>query len=241
MRPSSRLLLALTLVGVLVLAGCAHTDKIQVSTAAPQPHTIAVSGHGTANGKPDQMTIQLGVQTTGPSAQTALTQNNTRAAALIAVLKKGGVADKDITTTELSLSSTTDTAGHPTGYQASDMVSAKLLDLTKAGTLIDAAAAVTGNDIRLDGITFSVDDATTATLLATARANAVKDALAQAAQLAAASGVHVGAVRSIDDTATQTTPQPYLSYNAAAAAAPTPIQPGTQQLSADVSVVVDIA
>ncbi len=240
--------------GALALAACGggsaatpSASALRVSTAAattpgaPAGPTITVSGHGDIEGTPDTMTVMMGVQTGDQSAQSALEHNNSRAQAMIDALKSHGVADKDIQTTDLSVSPNYDNQGHVTGYIAANTVTAKLHDLSKAGAVIDAAAATAGNDIRLQGISFSIDD--TSALVAQARTKAVKDALAQAHQLADAAGVKVGAIRSIDDTNSQViTPTPYATFGAARAAADSvPVQAGTQKLSVDVSVVVDIA
>ena len=188
------------------------------------------------------MTVTMGVQTIDPSAQAALQRNNDRAQALIDALKSHGVAEKDIQTVDLNVSPNFDKNFHVTGYSASNTVSAKLRDLSKAGSVIDAAALTAGEDVRLQGVSFSIDN--TSALVAKARADAIKDALAQGKQLAAAAGVKLGAIRTIDDTGTQV-PQPqYLdgaAYKASGAAADVPVQAGSQQLSVDVTVVFDIA
>jgi uncharacterized protein YggE len=217
----------------------AATSSGAAGTTGP---TINVAGHGEVDGTPDVMTVTMGVQTGDPSAQAALQRNNERAAALIASFKAHGVADKDIQTVDLNVSPTFDDHFHVTGYSASNTVTAKLRDLAKAGSVIDAAAITAGEDVRLQGVTFSIDN--TSSLVAQARADAVKDAVAQAKQLAAAAGVTLGPIRTIDDTGTNL-PQP-LYYNSLKAAvgdtsAAVPVQPGSQQLSVDVTVVFDIA
>lgn len=208
------------------------------STGTTGP-TINVAGHGEVEGTPDVMTVTMGVQTADPSAQTALQRNSDRAAALIASLKAHGVADKDIQTVDLNVSPTFDDHFHVTGYSASNTVTAKLRDLAKAGSVIDAAAVSAGEDVRLQGVTFSIDN--TSALVAKARGDAVKDAVAQAKQLAAAAGVTLGPIRTIDDTGTNLpSPVYYDAGGASRASAEVPIQPGSQQLSVDVTVVFDI-
>ena len=71
-----------------------------------------------------------------------------------------------------------------------------------------------GEDVRLQGVSFSIDN--TSALVAKARADAIKDALAQGKQLAAAAGVKLGAIRTIDDTG-HPLPQPQFLAGAAAA------------------------
>jgi uncharacterized protein YggE len=209
-------------------------------TGATGP-TVNVSGHGKVEGTPDVMTVTMGVQTTDPSAQAALARNNERANALVGALKQRGVAAKDIQTVDLNVSPNFDKNFRVTGYSASNTVTAKLRDLAKAGQVIDAAALTAGPDIRLQGVTFSIDD--TSALVARARADAVKDALAQGKQLAAAAGVKLGAIRTIDDTGVQV-PQPYynlrLGATTSAQDSAVPLEPGSQQIGVDVVVVFDI-
>lgn len=213
----------------------------QTSTGDTSGPSIAVAGHGKVEGAPDTATVTIGVETHDPSAQAALSKNNVEATALINELKAKGVAAKDIQTSNLSVNPDYDLKGHVTGYGVSNTVTVKLRDLTNAGKIIDAAAAKVGNDIRLQGVQFSIDN--TSTLIAKARADAVKDALAQGHQLADAGGVTLGAIRLIDDTGTQL-PQPQMLYNQAASTAlrdvAVPIENGTQELSVDVTVVFNI-
>jgi uncharacterized protein YggE len=214
------------------------TAATSTGTSGP---TINVSGHGEVDGTPDVMTVTMGVQTADPSAQVALQRNNENAAALIAALKAHGVADKDIQTVDVNVSPTFDDHFHVTGYSASNTVTAKLRDLSKAGSVIDAAAVTAGQDVRMQGVTFSIDN--TSALVARARADAVQDAVTQAKQLAAAAGVTLGPIRTIDDTGT-TLPQPVYHAglgDANAQSAAVPVEPGSQQLSVDVIVVFDIA
>jgi uncharacterized protein YggE len=231
------------------LAGCSSNSKPAATaalTAATAPSStpgpsINVAGHGEVEGTPDVMTVTMGVQSNDPSAQAALQRNNEHAAALVAALKAQGVAAKDIQTVDLNVSPTFDKNFHVTGYSASNTVSAKLRNLAKAGQVIDAAALTAGQDVRLQGVSFSIDN--TSALVAKARADAIKDALAQGKQLAGAAGVKLGSIRTIDDTGTQL-PQPQAFSSSGLvrdAANSVPLEAGSQQLSVDVVVVFDIA
>ena len=235
---------------VITAAGCSSSNKSGASTTttsagsdasgatnaadAYSGATIVVAGHGEVTGTPDTMTMSIGVQTSRPSAQDALAQNNAEATALENTLRAKGVKRKDMQTSNLSISQTYDQHGHITGYSVSNMVNVTLHGLGNAGDVIDAGAASVGNDITFNGVQLSIDD--TSALLRTARSNAVRKAVAHARQLADAAGMKLGTVRKIDDTAT-VVPQP-LQFNGAFAAekaASTPIAAGSQQLSVDVS------
>jgi uncharacterized protein YggE len=213
------------------------------SVADPASRTISANALGKATGTPDLLTITIGVQTQASRAAAALADNNSRATAVIANLKAGGVADKDVQTSQLAISPTYGGGPNPTitGYQVSDLVTAKLRNLSGAGTLIDDAASAAGDAARVDGISFSIAD--DSALLASARADAVRQAVARVKTMADAAGVTLGDIRSITDQSAQ---QPVLSNQFAAGsassegAAPVPIQPGTEDLTVDVTVVYDI-
>ena len=219
-----------------------RADPSPGSTTAPPARTITVNGEGVVKGHPDVMTVNLGVQTRDRTAHGALQQASDKANALLSTLKGAGVAEDDITTTDVSIWPQYDTGGrYVTGYVASNSVVAKLRDLTKAGSVIDASAASVGDAITLNGVSFSIND--TGALKNQARTAAVLAARAQAEQLAGAAGAKVGKVLTISEvTYNPPTPQFY-----AGAAMPTadkgtavPLQPGTQQLTIAVTLVYEL-
>ena len=132
-------------------AGAALTAAATPTAVTPGP-TINVAGHGEVEGTPDVMTVTMGVQTIDPSAQAALQHNNDRGdRARSTSLKAQGVAAKDIQTVDLNVSPNFDKNFHVTGYSASNTVTAKLRDLSKAGKVIDAAALTAGRGHPLPG------------------------------------------------------------------------------------------
>jgi uncharacterized protein YggE len=237
------------------LAGCgstshngasAQTARLAVASDPANANTpvINVAGQGQVSGTPDTATVTMGVSTTDASAQNAMTRNAQEATSLINTLKNKGVAEKDIQTSDLSVNPNYDNKNTITGYTVANTVTVTMHDITHAGSIIDAAAASVGNDVRLENVSLSISN--TSPLLAQARADAVKDALAQGQQLATAAGVKLGAIRTIDDTGSQF-PTAQTFYGTAAsgalrqAAVPTPVQPGQQQLSVNVNVQFEIA
>lgn len=207
-----------------------------VAGATTRARTITVVGTGEVRGTPDVADLVLGVSGRGTSAVDVLQTIGDRAQKVIDVLHDAGVADDDIQTSGLSVQPVLDDQNHVTGYEATNTVTARIRDLTKAGAIVDAAAAKAGDNIRVQGITFSIDD--DSKLLASARAKATKRARAQAEQLAGGAGVEVGNVRSITE-ATNTMPITYAA-DAAVKAAGTPVQPGSETLSVSATVVFTI-
>ena len=202
--------------------------------------SISAEAIGTISGTPDVVTIVIGVQTQSASAQTALDDNNKKAAEVIGVLKDSGVAPADLQTSQLSINPSYDEKGQQiTGYQVTNMVTAKLRDISTAGAVIDAAGKTAGDAVRVQQLSFSIDD--DSALRAEARADAVKRAQAQAKQMADAAGIQLGAIRSITETPVAM-PAVYPSMAAAdSAAGSVPIEPGSQELSVVVQVVYAIA
>ncbi len=178
------------LAGVLLLAGCASGTTPELGRAAPDRTSITTRGVGTVAGTPDTLTVVLGVQTRAASAADALADNNTRAGGLLDVLRGRGVADKDLRTSGLSISPTFEADGRISGYEVTNEVTATLRDIAGAGALVDAAAQAAGDAVRVQQIAFGIDD--DAQPRAQARADAVRQAVTQARQLADAADVGLG-------------------------------------------------
>lgn len=209
-----------------------------IATAGAATRKITVVGTGEVRGKPDVADLSIGVSGRGDTAVAALNTVNDRANKLLDVLRGAGVADDDIQTNGLSISPTFDEDNNITGYEAANLVTARIRDVSKAGGVIDAAADKAGDNLRVQGINFSIDD--DSALLAKARAKAVKRARQQAEQLAEAAGVQVGDVVSINENFSS---GPVYAVPAAApafAAGATPISTGTQTLSVTAQVVFTI-
>jgi uncharacterized protein YggE len=189
------------------------------------------------------MTLQMGASTNASTAAGALDTNDAEISALSAVFVAHGVKRSNIQTADLSLSPNYDNAGAVTGYQASDDLTVTMHDLARAGGVIDAAAHAVGNDVQIDGISFSI--ANTSLLQQDARSAAVRDAEAEAEADARAAGAQLGPVISIDDETQQ--PAPVVEYPTSfalhvvgAASAPVPVHAGSQQITVAVRVVYSL-
>jgi uncharacterized protein YggE len=229
--------LVLVAVGGLALVGLLGASA-GAAGAATRSRTITVVGTGEVRGTPDVADLTIGVSGRGDTAANVLATIADRAQKVIGVLRDSGVDDEDVQTRDLSVQPVYDRDGEQvTGYEASNTVTARIRDLSKVGAIVDAAAAQAGEAIRVQGISFSIDD--DSKLLAAARTKATKRARAQAEQLAEGAGVEVGDVRTIDET---TTSEP-VTYRgqAAADAASSPVMPGSATLSVQATVVFDIA
>jgi uncharacterized protein len=225
-----------TVIVALLLGGCAAQGASAATDDAKR--TITGTATGKIEGVPDTLTITLGVESRSESAQAALAQNSERSTKVIAALKASGVAPEDVQTAQLSLNPTFDKQFRINGYSVSNLVTAKVHDVPNAGKVVDAAAAQAGDDIRVQGFALSIED--DSKLVAAARADAVTRARTQARQLARAADVRLGPVEKITERR-PSTPEKFLqSFSTDEARASIPIEPGTQELTVDVTVVFGI-
>jgi len=212
----------------------------QLTSSAAAAAKITVSGTGTVTGTPDQLTLDMGVQVNGASVDSALQQASQAVRQVTAALRHQGVAAADIQTSGLSIQPNYGSGSQvPDGYQASESLTATLVQMTAAGAQIQAAVHAGGNAATVDDISLNLADASG--LLATARGRAVADARVKAAQYAKALGQPLGPVLSVSDQTPA--PEPIVPFASAAAgkAASVPISPGSQQLSVSVTVVYALA
>src|SRR5215217_8366920 len=90
-----------------------------------------------------QATITLGVTTEAPTAAEAMRLNAAKMSQVIAALKKGGIADRDLQTSGLNLNPQyvyqENLPPRLNGYQASNQVTVVVRDLAKHGQAVDAA------------------------------------------------------------------------------------------------------
>jgi uncharacterized protein len=217
------LVLAAALVAVLRPHGSS-------AAAADTTNTITVSGNGSVTTIPDRASFSFTVETRAATAVAALAQNATETRAVIAAVKGAGVADEDVQTAQVSLSPQTSNDGRTvTGYVASNTITAKIRDLTKAGRVIDAAVGAGATGVSGPSLFRGDTDA----LYRDALKAAVADARAKATALAAAANETLGHVQSIVEGGSSV-PLPVAAGKVDVGG--TPIEPGTTEIDASVTV-----
>jgi len=212
-------------------------DGAPSTETTPAQHTITVSGSGKVTIVPDVARITLGVTINKPTVKAVREAGAKAMTDVIAALKGLGVADADIKTTDISLYPQYGN-GSPqkiVGYQMNEQVLVTVRDLDKAGDVVDAATAQGANAV--NGISFESGDPVKAQ--DDARAAAVAAAKVSAQAMAKAGDVSLGGVVSITD-ASPSSPIWYAPAAGAMKDLATPVQPGTQDLTATVTVVFAI-
>lgn len=254
------LVAALVLSSGVLPAAAAPGKQAATQTTAGAPtgavvsRTITVVGRGEVKVKPGVANTTVGVEALGATVDAAMSDAEARMSSLLAALKKLGIADKDIQTSNFSVNferqsdptpvaattaqATPGTFTPPTGfYRVSNMVQVTIRDLTKVGDVIDTAVKAGANNVW--GISFSLDNTTT--LETQAREAAVKDARARAESLAGLTNVQVGDVLAVSEVVGT---QPVAMYAVAEAKAlggsSVSTEPGEVTFSTQIQVVYSI-
>lgn len=222
--------LAALLLAASALAGVAQ-PRLGHAAATPSQKTITVTGSGSVTTVPDRASFDFTTESRAATAKAALAQNAAASSAVIAALKDAGVAAADLRTSQVSLTpQLTENGNDVTGYVASSTVTAKTT-LAKAGAVVDAAVGAGATGVSGPSLSRSDADA----LYRDALKAAVADAGDKAKALAAAAGLSLGGVQTIVEGAQASPP---IVFGAAAkdSAGSIPVEPGTQEIDATVTV-----
>jgi uncharacterized protein len=235
---AAALALGTGLFALIALPGASMADE------TPPPHTMTVSGQGEVKAAPDEAVLSAGVVTQARSAAAALAANSRAMNGVFDALKRIGIPDKSVQTSDFSVTAQyqTDQHGNTTqkiiGYQVSNNVTVIVDDLGKLGSAIDAL--VTSGANSMGGIAFTIRDPKP--LLTEARAEAVKDALQRANTYASAAGLTLGPITSIGENG-DVTPRPMMRKMMTMSAANdsvTPVAAGEDSITAGVSITFEI-
>lgn len=242
-RQLKHVVIFLTVIATLLTLSACATGSAPAASAgngSDSPHTISVSGNGTAYGTPDLATINIGVQSRNADAAAAVADNTDKMNAITAALAGLGIEAKDIQTTNFSVypqqeyDPQTGQATGVTTYVVDNSVNVIIRDLTNVGAALGRATEAGANSIY--GISFGVSDP--AKLEAEARAKAMADAKARAEQLAQAAGVTLDAPMNISEYSSG--PIPYALDGKAAmgvgGGGSVPVSSGQLQISLSVNI-----
>lgn len=227
-----------------VVAGTASAPAVSQALQVSQPASlsgITVTAEGEARAQPDMATVNIGVQTEGSTAEEAMAKNRQLMSTVLAKIKNVGIADKDIQTSSINVFPEMEPpkpneTGQPkiSGYRAMNSVTVRVLDIAKAGPVLDAAIA--GGANQMYGIQFGLQDPSA--LQTEALTAAVKAARVKADAIAKAAGLQIKGIAAISEDFIQ---RPMPLGEAAApmareAQTSTPVQPGELRVTAQVRV-----
>ena len=215
---------------------------VPVWAQAPPLSSIRVSGEAKVTAKPDRVQIDVGVATHAATSQDAAAQNARAVEAVIGAVRKAAGPGAMLKTVSYTLNPNYQyhsKGGEPTleGYNAANVVQVTLDELVKIGPAIDAATQAGANQVQ--GIQFTLRDPDS--VRAQALREAALRARADAEVLAAALGLKVVRVLTVEENSPHVVPVRMFKREAmAASAAATPVEVGTLDVTAEVTLSVEV-
>ena len=208
---------------------------------------IWVTGRGEVTTTPDLVILSAGVEARAPSVQVARTEAASAMDGMVQVLRARGIQDKDIQTRFFNISpehvfNRQENKQELVGYIVSNQVLVKIRDVAEVGVVIDEVAAAAGDLVRIQGVTFTVEDSKA--LESEARQKAFQDLTAKAQQYAELAGVQLGNLIFLSESGVPV-PRPLIEARAvavaqAASGPPTAISGGELTVSVSVQGVFSI-
>ena len=216
---------------------CLGMSSVAMAAPGPGPAVISVSGQGRADVAPDMAVVNIGIVTTGKTAQLAQAENAKVASDVTAALGQLGIFSKDIQT-HYTMSPVYEKGDYrkAVGYRANNTVTVTVNDVAKTGQVIDTALKSGATDV--NGISFGLKDAKS--VRNTALQMAVQDARSKADAIAAALGVKIVGIQNVKEDggnfARYEVANARLAKLDGAAMADTPVNAGTVEVNAEVHI-----
>lgn len=211
------------------------------SITTTKTNLFSVQGTGEATAVPDTALLNLGVNKEAATVEAAQVEVNKIINKITADMKKLGIEEKNIKTTNYSVNPNYDfTAGRQkaNGYSVNASIEVRIKPIEKANQAIDIATA--DGATQVGSAQFVVDDKTQKKLEDQARMDAVKEAKEKAQSLAKAAGISLGRVVDVQETGNGIQPVMYrkelmAAGNALDSATPTELNPGENKISVTVT------
>jgi uncharacterized protein YggE len=184
-----------------------------VAADEPSPR-IQVIGEGSVSIAPDMAVLELAVTREAKTARAALDANSAAMKDVLAAMHEEGVAERDLQTSNFSIQPkyiypTPQSSGKRpppriVGYTVRNTLTVRVRDISRVGAILDKSVTLGVNEG--GGIRFANEDPSEA--IASARTQAVKDAMTRANTLARAAGVGLGKLLEISEHSTAPRPRP---------------------------------
>lgn len=208
--------------------------------------TLNLSSYGEVRTAPDMANITIGVMTEARTAAEAIRLNAAKMTEVMASLRRAGINERDIQTSSISLNPQyvyqENQPPRLNGYQASNQVNIRVLDLARLGQAIDATVAAGANQIH--GISFGLQNPRAAE--DDARRKAVEALKAKADLYAQATGHRISRLVTLSEGGGYSAPPPMPLLNMARAAQfdakeSTPVSGGELVVRIDISGLYELA
>jgi len=205
---------------------------------------LTVTGMGMVGADPDVVEINLGVEVIAKTVESANEKASASMSRLQKVISRYNIDDNDLKTSRFNVSPQynyrNESGPEIIGFRVTNTVTVKFRDMEGIGSFIDDAVSIGGNSIRINNIYFKVEDSDGYFDLA--RKLAIENARKKAELFADAAKVELGSVIQISESSNVANPTPRMSLEMASpsSSSVTPISPGQQDISIQVSVTFEI-
>lgn len=225
-------------------------DEIKVTTGSPAELQRTLSANGTVEKmiSPDQAEIYLSVETLATTASISQEDNAKISEQVRMALKSAGVKEAQIETTYYTVQEQFEWESNwskqvSKGFKTTNSIKVTITNLTKTGSVVDAAVSAGAN--RVSSIQFTLSKEAQESAKQQALTDAAKMAKTKAQSIASGLGVNLREVKSISENSYYYAPN-YRNYSydmavgSSEAKAETPITPSDVSVSATVSVVYEL-
>ena len=229
------------LLGATALPSAAEAQQASITQSIAGTR-LDVTASGEVTRVPDLAVITAGVVTRSSTAGSAMQQAAQRMSRVRAALRAAGVEDRDVQTSNVSLSPDyvyeQNQAPRITGYSASNQLTVRFRDIARAGPILDALVAQGANQISGPNLTIERPE----TALDEARAKAVANGRARAELYARSLGLRIARVVSVQESGGYAPPPmpPMVMMAERGAAANTSIEPGEQKLQVSLAMTFEL-
>jgi uncharacterized protein YggE len=230
--------------------GCPNGTEVCEDIENTVHSVVSTSGTATVKVDPDKVSVTIGVDTQGLTAEEAATKNAELMEKVIAALKELGVTDDQISTSWYNVFPIYDYRSPPcieiypqppdcapkseiTGYRASNSLSVTLDADDDVGRVIDGAVKAGANNV--NGVYFFVSEERQQQIRDGLIKEAIDNARSRADKAAEAVNMSITGVKSINLNDVYF-PVFYKDFAAESTGASTPILPGQQQVTMTVQV-----
>lgn len=239
--------IAVLTAALCILCAMGAVGAVTAQSDDSAEHVIRVSGTGTVTTSPDEVRISLGVQTEHSDVQVAQEKNAEIMDAIVNAIKEAGIPADDIQTTRYRIYHTTDDekssssilpGDKKTTFHVSNTVVVTLHDTSRAGEIIDLAVENGANTVT--SVQFTLSEEKQQELRDEALTAAVTSARSDADTVAAALGKRIVDVQEVSVGGSYA-PVAYAEKSlyggdATGGRVPTPIEAGTLDVTATVSI-----
>ena len=230
------------MLGAAVLPSAAEGQQSTINQTIAGTR-LDINATGEVTRVPDIAIISAGVVTRASTASGAIQQAAARMARVREALRQAGIADRDIQTSNISLSPqytyANDQPPKLNGYSASNQLNVRFRDIANTGRILDALVAEGANQISGPNLAIEKPEAA----LDEARAKAVAIGRARADLYARALGMRVVRVVSVNESGGYAPPPPMPPMVMMAERSQAPdskIDPGEQKLQVGVAMTFEL-